>query len=92
MGVLCIKEACMYIYFEIYLLEHYGKHYLAMVDNSNGENVKVYCMIKIGTWYNSAFIRGFFSNPLKSLVRFWYYKALLRNNILLVLDCGPTYW
>ena len=74
MGVLCIKEACMYIHFEIYLLEHYGKYYLAMVDNSNGENVKVYCMIKIGTWYNSAFIRGFFSNPLKSLVRFWYYN------------------
>ena len=59
------------------------------LDNSNGENVKGYCMIKIG---NSAFIRGFFSNPLKSLVRLWYYKALLRNNILLVLDCGPTYW
>ena len=52
------------------------------LDNSNGENVKVYCIIKIGTWYNSAFIGGFFSNPLKSLVRFWYYKALLRNNIL----------
>ena len=62
------------------------------LDNSNGENVKVYCMIKIGTWCNSAFIGGFLSNPLKSLVRFWYYKALLRNNILLVLDCGPTYW
>ena len=70
----------MHVYFEIYLLEHYGKlltngvsiTYVAMVDNSNGENVKVYCMIKIGTWYNSAFIRGFFSNPLKSLVRFWY--------------------
>ena len=62
------------------------------LDNSNGENVKVYCMIKIGAWYISAFIRGFFSNPLKSLVRFWYYKALLRNNTLLDLDCGPTYW
>ena len=24
------------------------------------------------TVYNSAFIGGFFSNPLKSLVRFWY--------------------
>ena len=32
-----------------------------MVDNSNGENVKVYRMIKIGAWYNSAFIRGFFT-------------------------------
>ena len=52
------------------------------LDNSNGKNVKVYCMIKIGTWYNSAFIGGFFSNPPKSRVRFWYYNALLRNNIL----------
>ena len=41
-----------------------------LLDNSNGENVKVYCKIKICTWYNSAFIRGFFSNPLKALVRF----------------------
>ena len=62
------------------------------LDNSNGENVKVYCMIKSGTWYNSAVIRGLVSNPLKSLVRFWYYKALLRSNTLLDLDCDPTYW
>ena len=41
-----------------------------LLDNSNGENVTVYCKIKIGTWYNAAFIRGFFSNPLKSLVGF----------------------
>ena len=25
-----------------------------LLDNSNGENVKVYCKIKICTWYNSA--------------------------------------
>ena len=40
-----------------------------LLDDSNSENVKVYCRIKTGTWYNSAFITGFFSNPLKLLVR-----------------------
>ena len=49
-----------------------------LLDNSNGENVKVYCKIKIGTLYNAAFIRDFDHS-----------KVLLRNNMLLVLDCSP---
>ena len=66
--VLCIKEACMYTLRYTYESSMVVTNYL--LDNSNGENVTVYCKIKIGTWYNAAFIRGFLSNPLKSLVRF----------------------
>ena len=28
-----------------------------LLGNGNGENVKVFCKIKIGAWYNAAFIR-----------------------------------
>ena len=86
MCVFCIKEACMYTLRYTYENSMIVTNYL--LNNSNGEsNVKVYCKIKIGTWYNAAFIKGFFSNPMKSLVRFW--TVLLRNNMLLVLDCSP---
>ena len=36
----------------------------------------------IGTWYNVAFIRGFFSNPLKSLVRFWSLQSSFEEYIV----------
>ena len=45
-GFFCIKEACMYTLRYTYENSMTVTNYL--LDNSNGENVKVYCKIKIG--------------------------------------------
>ena len=72
----CIKETCRYTLRYSMVMNNY------LLDNSNGENLKVYWSIKIGTWYNSAFIRGFFSNPHKSLVRFWSLQSSFEEYIV----------
>ena len=52
---ICIKEACMYTLRYTYENSMIVTNYL--LGNGNGENVKVFCKIKIGAWYNAALIR-----------------------------------